>query len=248
MNFYPFHIGDYASHTTHLTNEEDIAYRRMIDLYYMNEHPFNDCSTLARRIRSTVEVVQIILDEFFELQDDGYWHNSRIDKEIARYQGIQNKKSQAGKASAVARTKLNTCSTSVEPTKNQEPLPRTILKAESAKAPKAQRLKLDSIPEDWFNFCRSERPDLNPKDIWDQFKDYWSSIGGAKGTKLDWFATWRNWVRNQRVVPKTAHDRKMQTLAGLTGGIHGSSSDAEFKPITELQTIDMEQSNANLLR
>lgn len=45
-----------------------------------------------------------------------------------------------------------------------------------------------------------------------------------------------------------AYDRKMKTLSGLTGGIHGSGDDAHFKPISEIKTIDMETSNANLLR
>lgn len=54
-------------------------------------------------------------------------------------------------------------------------------------------------------------------------------------------------------APKTApdqttYDRKMKTFAGLTGGILGSSSDAEFKPIIEINIIDMENSNAGLLR
>ena len=30
----------------------------------------------------------------------------------------------------------------------------------------------------------------------EKFKDYWISQPGQKGVKLDWFATWRNWVRN----------------------------------------------------
>jgi hypothetical protein len=29
-----------------------------------------------------------------------------------------------------------------------------------------------------------------------KFKDYWRSVPGAKGVKLDWDATWRNWVRS----------------------------------------------------
>lgn len=32
----------------------------------------------------------------------------------------------------------------------------------------------------------------------DAFKDFWLSATGAKATKADWFATWRNWVRNSR--------------------------------------------------
>ena len=39
MNFYPFHIGDYASATRHLTWIEDAAYRRLLDVYYVKEGP-----------------------------------------------------------------------------------------------------------------------------------------------------------------------------------------------------------------
>lgn len=31
--------------------------------------------------------------------------------------------------------------------------------------------------------------------IADQFRDYWLAQPGAKGRKVDWEATWRNWVR-----------------------------------------------------
>jgi pyocin large subunit-like protein len=30
----------------------------------------------------------------------------------------------------------------------------------------------------------------------DKFSDYWIATTGAKATKLNWFATWRNWIRN----------------------------------------------------
>jgi uncharacterized protein YdaU (DUF1376 family) len=120
MNFYPFHIGDYLSHTNHLSNEEDLAYRRMIDIYYQSEQPFNDRSTLARRIRTSVEIVDVILHEFFVLEDDGCWHNKRVDEEIAKYHGKLDQASRAGKASAEAR--LSKRSTTVQPTKNQEPI------------------------------------------------------------------------------------------------------------------------------
>lgn len=29
-----------------------------------------------------------------------------------------------------------------------------------------------------------------------KFRDYWTACAGAKGVKLDWAATWRQWVRN----------------------------------------------------
>jgi len=100
MNFYPFHIGDYISHTSHLTDEEDLAYRRMIDLYYMTEAPFpNDSAWVARRVKTNPAIVLTLLNEFFELEDDGLWHSSRADKEIAKYQYL----SESGKKGAEKR-------------------------------------------------------------------------------------------------------------------------------------------------
>lgn len=58
----------------------------------------------------------------------------------------------------------------------------------------------DEVPEDWKQFCQQERPDLNPETVFEKFKDYWTSKPGKAGTKLDWTATWRNWVREERQV------------------------------------------------
>jgi hypothetical protein len=60
------------------------------------------------------------------------------------------------------------------------------------------------LPDDWVPtsedvaFCRAERPDLDVGNVANQFRDYWVAQPGAKGRKLDWPATWRNWVRNQK--------------------------------------------------
>jgi uncharacterized protein YdaU (DUF1376 family) len=37
MHYYQFNIGDYQSHTAHLTDMEDLAYRRLLDWYYLHE-------------------------------------------------------------------------------------------------------------------------------------------------------------------------------------------------------------------
>lgn len=65
----------------------------------------------------------------------------------------------------------------------------------------ATRLPKDFVfPKEWADFCVQQRPDLNLQQTFDSFRDYW--IAAPKGTKLDWLATWRNWVRSQ-AVPKT---------------------------------------------
>lgn len=37
-------------------------------------------------------------------------------------------------------------------------------------------------------------------DIAGAFRDYWIAVPGAKGVKLDWLATWRNWVRRSKTT------------------------------------------------
>jgi len=66
-----------------------------------------------------------------------------------------------------------------------------------------KRLATDfSFPLEWEQFCKETRPELHPTKTFDQFKDYWIAQAGQKGVKLDWFATWRNWVRSTN-APKT---------------------------------------------
>ena len=88
MHYYQFNIGDYVSHTSHLTDAEDLTYRRMLDLYYQTETSFDEINKekIARKVRSTVEIVEVILSEFFEYSNDTCsWHNKRADSEIKKY-------------------------------------------------------------------------------------------------------------------------------------------------------------------
>lgn len=54
------------------------------------------------------------------------------------------------------------------------------------------------LPNEWEYWANKERPDLNALQVADQFKDFWCAKPGKDGLKLDWAATWRNWVRNQK--------------------------------------------------
>ena len=122
MHYYQFNIGDYVSHTRHLSPIEDIAYRRLLDAYYLSERPLNSgVAVVARQIglREYEQEVKIVLDEFFKLTEDG-WINVRADKEIAHFKGKIEQASKAGKASAERR--INARSTDVQPTNNQEPI------------------------------------------------------------------------------------------------------------------------------
>ena len=123
MHFYSFNIGDYISHTKHLSDMEDLAYRRLLDLYYLHERTLNeDVSLVARKInmKDNVPEVRVVLEEFFILEVGKGWVNPRADEEIEKYQGKIQSAIRAGKASALARS--NASSTVVQPNKKQETL------------------------------------------------------------------------------------------------------------------------------
>ena len=86
MIWYKFYLGDYITHTTHLSDAEDLAYRRLIDLYMMSEKPIpTDTESVSRKIRLDRDIVESVLNEFFEKTEFGYT-NLRCDVEIAKYQ------------------------------------------------------------------------------------------------------------------------------------------------------------------
>ena len=123
MHFYSFNIGDYISHTKHLSNMEDLAYRRLLDLYYLHERTLNeDVATVARKInmRDNVPEVKVVLEEFFILEVGKGWTNPRADEEIQKYQSKVQSAIRAGRASALARS--NASSTKVQLNKKQETL------------------------------------------------------------------------------------------------------------------------------
>ena len=86
MIWYKFHIGDYLTHTVHLSDAEDLAYRRLLDLYYMSEKPIPlDIRVVSRKIRLDEDITESVLGEFFEHTENGYFNN-RCYVEIANYQ------------------------------------------------------------------------------------------------------------------------------------------------------------------
>lgn len=69
------------------------------------------------------------------------------------------------------------------------------------------------LPEGWTpersqaNLKAEHDSGLTPDELssqLDRFRDHWTAQPGSKGTKLDWQATWRNWVRRAaEMAPRT---------------------------------------------
>jgi hypothetical protein len=85
--------------------------------------------------------------------------------------------------------------------KTQKPEPRSqILKKEAKASQKKRGTRLQDdwvLPSAWGEWALSQQwPEPVIRAEAEKFKDYWHSVAGQKGVKLDWFATWRNWMRN----------------------------------------------------
>ena len=97
MNHYPHHIGDYAKDTAHLSLTQHGAYRQMMDMYYRTERPLPADRTrlhILLRCQSKLDRVSVdtVLEEFFQLRDDG-WHHKRCNEgKQERQQGYRDEK------------------------------------------------------------------------------------------------------------------------------------------------------------
>ncbi|WP_375621136.1 DUF1376 domain-containing protein [Bartonella sp. AA97HXZ] len=77
------------------------------------------------------------------------------------------------------------------PIHEQENVPK---KAKRAQANRGCRLPTDFEPDYDFAIAEGLPPERVKVEI-AKFRDYWRSKAGANATKIDWQATWRNWIR-----------------------------------------------------
>jgi len=100
MHYYQFNIGDYKSHTEHLSEMEDLTYRRLLDWYYLHETPIPlEINETARqiRMRSHTDCIATVLQEYFERTENGWIHH-RANAEILKAGDKSHKASESAKA------------------------------------------------------------------------------------------------------------------------------------------------------
>ena len=158
MYYYQHHIGDYLKHTAHLTPLEDIAYRRLLDVYYDTEAPIpTDIPQVSRRLRIDSATVKLVLDEFFQMTGEGY-RNKRADLEIAAYHAFLQKQKTNGikggrpKTKPTANPRVSQTEPKITLTENQQPITNNQHKA------KDLFVFPDWIPElAWQGFLESRK-------------------------------------------------------------------------------------------
>ena len=210
MHYYKRNLGDYAKKAGRLTMLQHGAYTLLIDSCYDREI----FPTLEQALEWTwasteaeIDAVKFVLSRFFVLDIQGTYIQDRILEELLQYHKNADINKRIADEREAKRRENNTKRVQVvnEATPNQEPL--TI-----NHKPIKENKRGSRLPQDWVlsksmgDWATQERPDLDVRQVAEQFKDYWSAQAGQKGVKLDWDATWRNWIRNTKAVKPNPYD------------------------------------------
>lgn len=125
-------------------------------------------------------------------QHDKTLHMPKFDRHTSK---SAKTRALTGKRQEIHRDKSNAKSNGVSVTKS---LPEKRREEKS----KGTRLTAEfQMPQDWITWAIRERTDLSDSGILresEKFKDYWTARAGSGGLKLDWLATWRNWIRESK--------------------------------------------------
>jgi len=194
----------------------------MLDVYYSTCKPLPaSLDALFRICRAMTpaeqDAVKGIAERFFPTGEDGLRHNPRADKELGIAAATIEKQRKSGAESAAKRWSTDESSgrltdgltdgltgrLTIQPptTNHQPPASNPQPPSKAGRASRSTRLQSDWIlPKAWGEWALKEQPTWDAdavKKTAERFRDYWVAIPGQRGTKLDWEATWRNWVRGE---------------------------------------------------
>ena len=70
-----------------------------------------------------------------------------------------------------------------------------------------------TVTPDMVAWAREHVPHVDGRHETAKFTDYWQAAAGRNATKLDWPATWRNWMRRagEQQAPRGRHSRQTET-------------------------------------
>jgi len=245
--WYKRYGSDFIAGTLGMTLEEKGAYSIVLDLIYDRDGSIpDDARFIAGVCGCSVRKWNTIRDRLIELGKihctDGIISNSRADKEIEKRRKVARKVAEngakGGNKTAENRTNDNKNNDLDQALLDQHQKPEAREEKEPTNVGSKKRgTRLPeswTLPDDWRAFAEAEgvpRDLISP--MADKFRDYWLARAGPQGVKLDWLATWRNWVRNDLErrndwkksggsgARREANDRHLDALAMAARAVGG---------------------------
>lgn len=221
LPYMQLYVADYLADTAHLTTEEHGAYLLLLFSYWQTGKPLraDRLSSVSRLSNERWTDVEKTLIEFFHVSK-GVWTHFRVEADLEKVESKSKKNSSAGKASAKAKalakqaleddesTNVKTnveqtyqrkanhtdTDTDTEAKKNQDQKPLSALSEpkQKRKARLPDQFLVTGAMRQW---AVESAPAVDLKTETENFCDYWRGQGG---TKLDWVATWRTWMRKSQ--------------------------------------------------
>ena len=231
MHYYQFNIGDYQSHTAHLTEIEDLAYRRLLDLSYLHEKPLpDDIDQIARliRMRSHSDCIAVVLREYFVRTDEG-WVNERVLREIE----LVNAKSQKARDSALARWQAKAMRTHSEGNATQDTIPITQDTEHKKKATVVATPEgvSQSVWDDFIKHRKAKKAQVTQTVIDGIAKEAqkagWSLDDALRETIVrNWASFKADWVADKNLSQTGQMNQRV--ASGLTRGLIGGGSNVKL--------------------
>lgn len=216
-----FYASDWLAGTRGMSAIEVGIYITLLMMMYERCEPIPaDNERLARYCGSTrmafeKVVSSLVKDGKITVVDDGYW-NERVEKEFNFREKSKEKKIEAARKRWENTNKNNDEVMHVQELCNaesmlsQKPEARIIKKEPSVPKKKVgYRLPDDFKPDVKWSLSQGLPVDVLEREF-EKFKNYWTAKSGKDATKLDWQATWRNWIINAKDrIGKTNGGAKM---------------------------------------
>lgn len=204
-----FYASDWLAGTSGLTAAERGVYITILALIYENGGAIRlDRSRLARRCGvpagSFKRILEGLIAEGKLVEVDGGLTNRRAETELGERENLRTKHQSGAQKTNTIRAKKNQqkqCPDERPASRTadayQKPETREKEEPNGSSKKRGSRLPPDwQLPKAWGEWAVAEGMDeVSVRREADKFRDYWVGVPGAKGVKLDWQATWRNWVR-----------------------------------------------------
>lgn len=243
--WYKRYPSDFVSGTIMLSAEEKGVYAILLDLMYdKGEAIVDDAQWLGRVCGCTTrrfnQIKQVLADQNKIILRDGFITNNRFEKQHEKEKKEREKLSEngakGGEKSAEKRADLNENNDLAEKglEEKTKPNPETRDQIEK-KEPKGSSQKGTRIGDwspgdDGIAYAKQHGlSESQAKFEIEKFRNYFLAAPAQKGVKLDWPATWRNWVLNSKKVQ--ARDGNASASQGSFAALRQRTSVDRLPPV-----------------
>jgi uncharacterized protein YdaU (DUF1376 family) len=230
MHYYQFSIGDYRAATMHLSNEEDLAYRRLLDMYYDTENKIPlDTQWVAKRLRLATDVVDEVLKDMFVKHEDG-WYHARCDDVIQQYHAMAEKNRANGRLGGRKKNPLGSESQPIAKATNNYKLETINQELDICISPPSGELDDEKLPKcnhkAVVDLYHKHLPTLRRVEVWNDtrkgyLKQRWREVAKELSDKqeikaedvLAWFTEFFEHIATSRFLTGRVNDKSGRAFA-----------------------------------